>query len=61
MVKKPSANAGRRHGEDTLEWEMATHSSILAWSLENPMDRRAWLATVNGVTELDATEHEDYV
>ena len=25
--------------------------------LENPMDRRAWWATVHGVSELDVTEH----
>ena len=34
--------------EDPLEKEMATHSSTLAW---NPMDRRAWWATVHGVTK----------
>ena len=28
---------------------MATHSSILAWTI--PMDREAWLATVHGVTK----------
>ena len=28
---------------------MATHSSILAWRI--PMDRRAWRATVHGVTK----------
>jgi len=28
--------------EDTLEKEMATHSSILAWRI--PMDRGAWWA-----------------
>ena len=33
--------------EDALEKKMATHSNILAW--ENPMHRRAWLATVHGV------------
>ena len=37
----------------SLDWEdpliegMATHSSILAWSI--PMDRGAWQATVHGV------------
>ena len=36
-------------GEDSLENEMATHSSILAW--KNPMVRGAWQATVNGVTQ----------
>ena len=35
--------------EDPLEKEMATHSNILAW--ENPMDRGAWRATVQGVTK----------
>ena len=33
--------------EETLEKEMATHSSILAWRI--PMDRGAWRATVHGV------------
>ena len=32
--------------EDPLKVGMATHSSILAW--ENPMDRGAWRATVQG-------------
>jgi len=36
-------------GEDLLEKEMATHSSILAW--KNLMDRRAWWATVHGVAK----------
>ena len=35
--------------EDSLEKEMATHSSILAWRI--PMDRGAWWATVHGVTK----------
>ena len=35
--------------EDPLEKEMATHSSIPAW--ENPMDRGALWATVQGVTK----------
>ena len=35
--------------EDPLEEGMATHSSILAWSI--PMDRKAWQATVHGVTK----------
>ena len=34
--------------EDPLEEEMASHSSILAW---NPMDIRAWWATVHMVTK----------
>ena len=35
--------------EDPLEELMATHSSILAWSL--PMDRGIWQATVHGVAK----------
>ena len=35
--------------EDPLEKEMATHSSVLG--LENPMDRRAWWATVHRVAK----------
>ena len=42
-------------GEDPLEDEMATHSSILC--LENPMDRGSWWATVHGGhKESDTTE-----
>ena len=38
--------------EDSLEKEMATHSSILAWKSYG--QREAWRATVHGVTkELD--------
>ena len=36
-------------GEEPLEKEMATHSSVLAW--DNPMDRGAWWAIVHGVTK----------
>ena len=35
--------------DNSLEEEMATHSSILAE--KNPMDRGAWQATVHGITE----------
>ena len=35
--------------EDPLEEGMVTHSSIFAWRI--PMDRGAWWATVQGVTE----------
>ena len=34
--------------EDSLEKEMATHSSIL---VENDMDKGAWWATIHGVTK----------
>ena len=41
-------------GEDLLEKEMATQSSLIAW--KNPMDRGAWWATVHEVAkELDTT------
>ena len=36
-------------GEDSLEKEMATHSSILC--LGNRVDRGAWWATVHGVVK----------
>ena len=32
--------------EDPLEWEMTSHSYV-----KNPMDRRAWWATVHGVAK----------
>ena len=35
--------------EDPLEEGMATHSSILTWTI--PMDRGAWWTTVHGVTK----------
>ena len=35
--------------EDSLESEMATHSSILAW--KNFIDRGGWWATVRGVAK----------
>ena len=36
-------------GEEILEEDMATRSSILAWG--NSMDRGAWRTTVHGVTK----------
>ena len=36
--------------EDPLEDEMATYAIILAWRIS--MDRRAWWATVHGVTKI---------
>ena len=50
VLKNPPANAGDVSlilgQEDTLEKEMATHSSVLAWEI--PW-RGAWQATVSGV------------
>ena len=53
MVKNPPAkqetsvqSLGR---EDPLEEGMATHSTVLAWSI--PMERGAWWATVHGVAK----------
>ena len=47
MVKNPLAMMvmwlQSLDGEDLLEKEMATHSSILAWEI--PMDREDWWAT----------------
>ena len=61
MVKNPHAmqeaqeiQAGSLGWEDPLEEDMATHSSILAWSIS--MDRGAWWATVRGITESDTAE-----
>ena len=39
--------------EDSLEKEVATHSSIPAW--KNPMDRGAWQATVH---EISTVRHD---
>ena len=53
MVKIPPAM--RETWAQSLGWEdppeegMATHSSILVWSI--PMDRGAWQATVHGVAK----------
>ena len=41
--------------DDPLEKEMVTHSSILAWRI--PMDRGAWRATVQRVSESNTTKH----
>ena len=43
--------------EDLLEEGMATHCSILAWTI--PMDRGAWRAIVPGVTK-SQTRLSDY-
>ena len=56
VVKKLPANAGDTRDlslilglKRSLEKDMATHSSILAWG--NPMDRGAWQATVHAVAK----------
>ena len=49
MVKKLTMIVGYLGWEDPLEEGMPTHSSILA--RENPRDRGAWHATVDGVTK----------
>ena len=59
MVKNPPAmqetGVLSLGGEDPLEEDMATPSSILAWRI--PMDRGTWWATVYGFhKELDMTE-----
>ena len=59
MVKTPPAMRETRvrtlGWEDPLEEVMATHFSILAWTVS--MDRGAWRATVHGDRkELDTTE-----
>ena len=42
--------------EDSLEKELVTHSSILAW--KNSKDRGAWWAIVHGVTvKHDRVQH----
>ena len=50
--------------EYPLEEGMATYSSILAWRI--PMDRRAWWATVHGVTKsqtrlIDSAQHSTII
>ena len=53
MLKRPPAmqevQVQSLDQEDPLQKGMAIHSSILAW--KNPMDRRAWWATVYGIAK----------
>ena len=43
--------------EDPLEWEMATHSSIVS-RIENSMDKRSLSGySLQGLKESDTTEH----
>ena len=46
---KPETWVQSLGAEDPLEEGMVTHASALAWRI--PMDRRAWRATVHGVTK----------
>ena len=61
MLRNPPANAGNvgflPGSRRSPRKEMATHSSILC--RENPVDRGAWRATVNRVTNSlsNKTEH----
>ena len=55
MVKNPLANAGDVRDEGSilgLEGSPEGHGNPLQYShLENPMDRRAWRATVHRITK----------
>ena len=50
--------AGSLGWEGPLEKEMTTNSNIL---VENPMDKRAWWATVNGFVKSDSTEQLTHI
>ena len=55
-MQEPQETWVRSRGQDdTLEEEMETYSSILAWKIL--WSRGAWQVTVHRVTELDKTEH----
>ena len=61
MVKDPPAMQETQEARvQSLDWEDSLEKGMgnpLQYScLENSMDRRAWQATVHGVTELDMTE-----
>ena len=61
VVKNPPANAEDLRDKGSIPGSGRSpecgHDTPLQYSsLENPMGRGAWLATVNGVTELDTTE-----
>ena len=46
-----------RHDLSGSSYLQGGNGRLLQYSCqENPMDRRAWLAAVHGVTELDMTE-----
>ena len=57
VVKNPAANAGDIRDTDLIPGSGRSsgggHGNPLQYSCpENPMDRRAWLATVHGVTRV---------
>ena len=56
MVKNPPANAGDAGEADSIPESERSHgvgnaNPLQYSSLDNPMDRRAWPATVHGVTK----------
>ena len=61
MVKNPPAKAGDEGDLGLIpgsgRYPGVGNSNLLQYCcLENPMDRGAWQATVDGATELDMTE-----
>ena len=60
--KQPACHCGRHKRRGFDPWVRnipgGGHGNPLQYScLENPMDRRAWWATVHGVIKTEATQH----